>query len=110
MGSFIWTNHAKQRLNDRKIPLSFADKTLNSPDETIDNSDGTIRLRRKLEKQTATGIIKINDRGESIVLSFWLDPPNPETRDFKGKQRYKEMKKASLFRKFWLTLLNQIGI
>lgn len=110
MNNFIWTNHALQRLKDRKITESFASNTLESPDESFENTDGTIKLRKKLENQTATAIIKTNDKGDNIILSFWLDPPNPGTRDFKGKQRYKEMKKASFLRKFWLTLLNQVGL
>lgn len=110
MSSFIWTNHALQRLGERKIPTSIANNALTSPDERLENEDGTIKLRKKLEKQSATAIIKINDRGESVVLSFWLDPPNPGTKDFKNKQRYSEMKKASFVKKFWLTLLNQLGI
>lgn len=110
MSNFIWTKHALQRLSDRKIPKSFADKTLESPDEAVPGEDGTIKIKKRLETQTATAIIKVNERNESIVLSFWLNPPNPGTKDFKYKEMRKEMKKASFIKKFWLTLRNQIGL
>lgn len=110
MSNFIWTKHALQRLSDRKIPKSFADKTLESPDETTLNEDGTMKIKKRLETQTATAIIKLNEKNESIVLSFWLNPPNPGTNDFRYKEMRKEMKKASFIKKFWLTLLNQVGL
>ncbi|EKD86370.1 MAG: hypothetical protein ACD_37C00327G0002 [uncultured bacterium] len=110
MSNFIWTKHALQRLNDRKIPKSFADKTLESPDETTSNEDGTMKIKKRMETQTATAIIKLNEKNESIVLSFWLNPPNPGTDDFRYKEMRKEMKKASFAKKLWLTLRNQIGL
>ncbi len=58
----------------------------------------------------ATAIVKKNDRGENIVLSFWVDPPNPGTKDFKSFSRKKESLNAGAFKRIFLTVLNQLGL
>lgn len=109
MSQFIWTNHAIQRLKDRRVPDGFADQTLFSPDTIQNQPDGTIKYQKKSGHQTSTAIIKKNDRGENIVVSFWVDPPNFGTQDFKKRQNYLEMKKSSGLRKMWLILKKQLG-
>ena len=107
--AFIWTNHATERLNERKIDKSFADQTLYSPDN-IRQEGESFKYLKKFDKQTATAIVKKNDQGENIVVSFWLDPPNVGTKDFKSNQRWNDSAKASPIKKFFFTLLNQLGL
>ena len=109
MEKFIWTHHALARLNERKISGDLAIATLTAPDKTIANSDQTIKFQKSFQTQTATVIAKENENGQYIILSYWIDPPNPGTKDYRRKARYNEIKKASTLRKLWLTFLDQIG-
>lgn len=109
MNQFIWTNHALQRLKDRKVPNGFADQTLSNPDTIQDQADGTIKYQKRFERQISTAIIRKNDRGENIVISFWVDPPNFGTQDFKKRKNYLELKKSRGLKKLWLVLRKQLG-
>jgi len=106
---FIWTNHLKDRLRDRRIPESYLSQTLHNPDRTF-HTDGKLELQKKIEGRTVTAIIKENERGEKIVISCWINPPFPGTRDAKQKKRYHQMQKGSFWKKLWLTFLNQLGL
>lgn len=110
MSTFIWTKHAIQRLSDRKIPKSFADITLQNPDELTEKPDGSFKFRKRVGSQTAVAILKLNENREYVVLSFWVNPPNPGTNDYRFKEMRKEIKKASFMKKFLLTLKNQLGL
>ena len=105
----IWTNHARDRLNKRKIHKDLVIQAIISPDHTKQNN-GATEYQKRFDNQTVAAIVKENEKGESIILSCWIDPPNPGTADFKQKGRYNASKKASLLKKFWLTFLNQVGL
>jgi len=109
MNEIIWTNHAKKRLSDRKISQNQITETINAPDSKINNADGSSELAREYGKQKVHVVIKANEKKELIVLSCWINPPNYNSMDFKKKQHYKKLNKSSTFKKFWYTLLNQIG-
>jgi hypothetical protein len=106
---YIWTNHAYQRLNERRIPLAYLEKTVADPDRTIQKK-GAFELQKKIDDRTVTALVKQNERGENIIVSCWVNPPFPGTKDFKTKQRYKQMQTATGFKKFWLHVLYQLGI
>lgn len=107
--NFIWTTHSLERLKERKIPNLLAEQTLNNPDKTyFDN--GATKYEKTFDKQVATGVVKTNDQGEQIVVSFWIDPPNPGTKDFKKQERFLNRTKAGPFKKMYLTFLDQIGL
>ncbi len=110
MAEFIWTTHAKQRLADRKIPTDFVMQALAHPDRKQPAKDGSIAFEKRINHQTVAAIIKQNEAGEYIILSCWIDPPNPGTKDFKSKERYRMTQKASGWKKFWLAFLTQIGL
>jgi len=105
----IWTDHALDRIDSRKIPKDYAVRTFKNPDEQTKSDEG-IRFVKKLEGKTITIVAKPNDRDEWVVLSIWMSPPAEGTEDARKKKRYKEYKKASLGKKIWLTILKQIGI
>ena len=109
MEDIIWTNHAAQRLADRKITKGQITQTLSSPDSNISNSDGSRELVREYGNQKIHVVVKDNDRGEKIILSCWVNPPNHGSKDHKKKMYYKNVKKAKGFKKFWYTFLNQLG-
>lgn len=107
---YIWTNHALKRLTERKISRRLIDYALHAPDQIIHKADKAIELQRKIDGKTIAAIIKTNERGEKIVISCWVNPPYPGTRDHKKRQRYFAMQKASPLKRIWLTLLNSLGL
>lgn len=110
MASIIWTTHARERNSQRLISEDWITKTLNDPDESIQSSDQTIKHKKRFDHQTVTVITKFTDKGDSLILSSWINPPIPGSSDFKNQQRSNEMKKASNLKKIWLTVLHQIGL
>lgn len=109
MANYIWTNHASERIRERKVPQSFIYQTLNSPDEKINSQDGSIKLHKKFGIQKTTAIIKVNEKNENVILSFWVDPPNLGTEDYKKRNHYNQMKKAGITKKILLTIKRQLG-
>jgi pantothenate synthetase len=107
---YIWTNHALKRLKERKIPKQFIDQALQYPDKKIHNRDNSVELQKKHNGKVAAAIIKSNARGENIIVSVWVNPPFPGTKDYKKRQRYFEKKHASLLKKLWLTFLEKLGL
>jgi len=110
MGSYIWTNHARERNSQRLISEEWITKTLNDPDESIPEDNQTSKYKRRFEHQTVTVITKLTDKGEKLILSSWINPPTVGSIDFKNQQRNRDMKKATNLKKFWLTVLHQIGL
>lgn len=108
--TIIWTNHAKKRISDRKISKNQVIQTINSPDSKINNEDGSIEVTREYGNQKIHVVVKENEKSEFIVLSCWINPPNHGSVDFKNKQYYKKLKKASGIKKFWYTFLKQVGL
>ena len=86
-----------------------AEEALTNPDKTTQNGD-KIESQKRFGNQTVTVLVKKNEKGESIIISAWIDPPNPGTKDAKYKARYKESRKASGWKKIWLALLDQLGL
>jgi len=109
LNNIIWTNHARDRLNKRKIHKDFVIQAIISPDRTKQNN-GAIEYQKRFDNQTVAAIVKENEKGENIILSCWIDPPNPGTKDFKRKARKIKMQKAGILKKLWLTFLDQIGL
>jgi hypothetical protein len=107
---YIWTNHAIQRLKERKIPRKFIDQTLYHPDKKLHRNAYVTEQQKRIKDITIAAIIKENEDGEKIILSCWANPPFRGTRDYKLRQRFLAMKKASFMKKIWLTLLNKIGL
>ncbi len=105
MADVVFTNHVKDRMYERKISENSVYQTVTSSDENFDN-----KFIKRFGNQTLTAITKRGDRGEYVVLSAWIDPPNPGTSDEKKKGRFVQMKKAGTLKKLWLTFLNQLGV
>lgn len=108
--TYIWTNHAIQRLKQRKIPRKFIDQTLSHPDKKLYKDKYVTEQQKRINGITTAVIIKKNENDEKIILSCWVNPPFPGTRDYKLRQRFFAMKKASFMKKVWLTILNKVGL
>lgn len=109
MANIIWTKHALERIKDRKLPQKLVDETITSPDKNFDSRKG-LEFQKKFQSQIVTAVVKRNENGELIVISAWVDPPNPGTKDYKQKKRYKEMQKAGVLKRFWLSFLSQLDL
>lgn len=107
---YIWTNHALKRLKERKISQKLIDQALYFPDRTLQKNNRSLELQKRIDARTVAALVKKNERGENIIVSVWINPPFPGTRDYKKRQRYLEKQKASFWRKLWLTFLDQIGL
>ena len=108
--NYIWTNHAIQRLQERKIPRKLIDQALYHSDKKLYRNASVTEQQKRINGITIAVIIKENENGEKIIVSCWVNPPFPGTKDYKLRQRFFAMKKASFMKKIWLTLLNQIGL
>lgn len=108
--TYIWTNHALKRLSERKMTRKHIAEVLRVPDYTTKRNDHATEMRKHIEGRTFAAIIKRTHSGENIIVSCWTNPPFPGTKDYKKRQRYLAIQKASLLKKLWLKLLNSIGI
>jgi hypothetical protein len=109
-GGIIWTDHALERIYQRKLPQETAFLAYSSPDKRIPGKNpGSTELQKQYGKHLITLIIKPNDKGEQVVISAWIDPPLPGTNDFRKQEYRKNMKGASFWKRVWLTVKNQMG-
>lgn len=110
MSDILWTKHARVRNKERQITQSWVETTINAPDTTANLEDGKVEYKKKFKNQTVAIVCKKSGEGKYLVLSSWINPPNYGTQDFKNRFYKKQLKNAGGFKKFWLTLLHQIGI
>ena len=105
----IWTHHALDRLKERKLSQEKAGQTFSSPDAVVHGKQpGTTEFQKRFGLHLVTVIAKQNEKREWIVVSCWIDPPFPGTKDFKKKEIYKQYQKAGFWRKIWLTFKRQL--
>lgn len=106
----IFTNHALQRLDERQFPKHMVLETFNRPDSSHSaKQPGAHEYRKRFGTSVVTVIAKQNERKEWIILSCWIDPPLPGTKDYHEKQRYHAYRKSGFWGKVWLTVRNQLG-
>jgi len=106
----ILTNHARERLQDRKITMSQIEQAIAHPTSVKrSSSSGQKTFLKHIGKQTVTIVAAPNPKGEWVVLSCWVKPPNPGTRDEKDHRYWLAYTRASFFGKFWLVLKKQLG-
>ena len=118
----VFTNHSIERMKERGISGDYAWQTVKQPDEKIAGKEKfTTEFIKKIDIHTITVIAKKNEIGEWVVLSVWMDPPLPGTKDHRKREKYlnnlnkmrtmgKKMQGASPLKKLWLTFRKQIGI
>jgi hypothetical protein len=110
-GGLIFTNHALQRLSERQFPQHMVLDTFNRPDKSFPGKQpGSYEYQRRFGASTVTVIAKQNERREWLVLSCWIDPPLPGTKDHKQRQHYLAYRNAGFWKRLWLTFKAQIGL
>lgn len=106
----IWTNHAKERLKDRKIELDAANWTFSAPDTVKPGKQPhTSEYKKKFGDHTITLIAKPNEKEELVILSAWIDPPIEGTNDHKKRERYKRYRHAPGWLKLIYIVRDQLG-
>lgn len=108
--AIIWTKHATLRNKERKISTDWVEKTVNGPDQSFAENEGRTKYTKSFGKQTVSVITAKGDNGEYLILSAWIDPPNPGTYDYKKEKYRHDMRESGRMKKFLLTFLHQIGI
>lgn len=109
-GGVIWTNHALERLHQRKLPQHIAFSAFQQPDTRVNGKKaGTIELQKQIGASTITLIIRQNEQREWLILSAWIDPPLPGTMDHKKHEDWKKYKKSGFWGKIWYTMKRQLG-
>ncbi len=107
---YIWTNHARKRLKDRKISQTLVANTLSHPHKKLNRKDGGIEYSKVIDAKTITVVVKKNYKNELIIISCWANPPFPGTKDFRQRKRYFQMRDSHGFKKLWMYILYKIGI
>jgi hypothetical protein len=106
--SLAYTTHLGERLQQRKIPRSQVDLTISQPDRVEQTRDGK-RYRRQFGNQILTAVVTVTKSNQQLVLSAWIDPPNPGTKDARQKTIYSRYKSAKGMSKLWLSLRLGLG-
>ncbi len=107
----IWTNHVRERLLDRCIPIDHAWKTLHYPESTVTGKkSGTTEYSKRIGKHILTVIATQNEKREWVVLSCWARPPYPGSMDIKKRNAYFKYKQSSLAGKIWIHIKRMFGI
>lgn len=100
----IWTNHALDRLSDRRMSQQMVWKAFQYPDSSSKDKDGATICTRRFGIHTITVIAKQNEKYEWIIISCWMDPPLKGTQDDAKRQRYYKYKNAGLLTKIQMQI------
>lgn len=104
----IFTNHALERMRERRITNQDIWETYNFPDFQAEKKNDSVERSKKFGKREISIIFKHNEKNEVVIVSCWMDPPLPGSPDAREKQWWQRYKKAGFWGKLWLTLLKQI--
>ncbi len=111
MSYLIFTNHALDRLAERRMSRDMVITTFSKPDETKrGKKDGTTEFIKHFDKSLVTLIATQNEHKEWIALSCWIDPPHPGTKDYQERERHRAYHKAGFWGKVWLIIRSQLGL
>ena len=106
----IFTNHALKRMKERGIKKDQVWETYNSNSQLEYIRNGMSQKHKKFGDFEMSVIFKKNAKNEVIIVSCWVEPPLPGTKDAREKEWYQKYKNAGFWRKIWLTFLHQISI
>lgn len=110
-GGIIWTNHAMDRLAQRRMPQDMAYETFKNPDSSSPGKQShTTEFTKRYGPSLVTVIATQNEKKEWIILSCWIDPPLPGTMDSWKREEYKKYQKASGWGKFLIVLRQQLTL
>lgn len=106
----VFTNHALKRMKERGIKQDEVWETYNSNSYEEYVKNGMSQKKKRFGKYEISVIFRRNAKKEVIVVSCWMEPPLPGSKDAKEKAWYQKYKNASFWGKIWLTFLHQIGV
>jgi hypothetical protein len=109
-GNLIWTNHALERLEQRRFSQELAWSAFRYPDNVLKGKlPGSYEYQKRYQQSLITLIAKQNDKHEWIVLSCWIDPPLAQTQDAKKRHLWQQYRQASWWGKWWITIRRSLG-
>ncbi|QQG47838.1 MAG: DUF4258 domain-containing protein [Candidatus Woesebacteria bacterium] len=74
-GGVVWTNHALQRLNERRVTQGDAWATFNRPDQSrYAQTKGAWIYYKTYGDQRIEVVAKKDEKGKWIILSVWSRP------------------------------------
>jgi hypothetical protein len=107
----IYTNHAIDRMRERKFERALADQTFQHPDRTLTGKEpGTTEFNKRFGKETVTLIGKQNEQHEWVIISAWIDPPRPGTADEKERRQWRAYQNAGFWGKLWYRIRHKLGM
>ena len=105
----IWTNHAIERLKQRRLDQATAWKAFQYPDVSLKGKQsGTIEYQKRFGKSLVTIIATKNEKKKWIILSCWVDPPLAGSIDIQKKKDYIKYKKAGFWGRLWIDIRKQV--
>lgn len=105
-----WTSHALKRIRERDFSQEMAEQTFKNPDQvSYGKQSGTMEFIKRFGRETVTLIGRKNEKNEWVIISAWIDPPRPGTRDFYKKQKWRAYQKLGFWGKLWYLVKRQIG-
>ncbi len=108
MATLIFTNHARTRMSERRLPESIALQAFYHPDESFSGKEyGTTEYRKRVHGKDITLIVK-RDGGKHIVISAWCNPPFPGTADERKHRSWQAYTRAKGWKKVFLFLLRAV--
>jgi hypothetical protein len=105
----IFTNHVLSRMKQRGIDSEQIWETYKSPDEQSSASNGATERKKRFGNYLLSIIFKHNEKNEIVIISAWMDPPMPDSKDAREKEWWEKYKRAGFWGKLWLTLIKQIS-
>lgn len=104
----IFTDHALKRMNERGITHKDIWETYTFPDFQNRKKNDAVERTKKFEKTEVTVVFKHNKQNEVIIVSCWMEPPLPGSKDDREKKWWGKYKKAGFWGKLWLTFIKQL--
>lgn len=106
----IFTNHALTRMRERGIENEKIWETYTKPDYQDEKKNNATERRKKFGNSEISIIFQHNNKNEAVIISCWMEPPLPGSKDAKEKEWWENYKKAGFWGKLWLTFTKQLGL
>lgn len=108
--SLILTNHAIDRISQRAITEEDIWQTYKSPDFQEERKNNAVLRSKRFKNYEISIIYKYSTENKPIILSVWMEPPIPGSKDAKEKEWWGKYKRAGFWGKIFLTFQKQIGL
>lgn len=96
-------------MKERGISKEKVWETYKSADTQSKKGNGAFEQKKKFGNCLITIITKKNENQEVIIVSVWMDPPLPGSKDAKQKEFFKKYQRAGFWGKLWYIFLRQLG-